>query len=61
MSHIIANLIASYLDPHLCSMIIGIVIGGIVPLLFIPFLEKIIKNKSQHHIISRDHEGVKIS
>ena len=45
MSHIIANLIASYLDPHLCSMIIGIVIGGIVPLLFIPFLGK--DNKKQ--------------
>ena len=27
MSHIIADLIASYLDPHLRSMIVGIVIG----------------------------------
>ena len=59
MSHIIADLIASYLDPHLRSMIVGIVIGGIIPLLFIPFLEKLIKQKSEHHIITGDHEDVK--
>ena len=29
MSHIIADLIASYLDPHLRTMIIGIVLGGV--------------------------------
>ena len=45
MSHIIADLIASYLDPHTRSMIIGIVLGGIVPLLFIPLLEILIKKK----------------
>ena len=59
MSHIIADLIASYLDPHLRSMIVGIVIGGIVPLLFIPLLEMLIKTKSEHHIITGDHEDVK--
>ena len=59
MSHILADLIASYLDPHLRSMIFGIVIGGIVPLLFIPLLEVLIKNKSEHHIITGDHDDVK--
>ena len=59
MSHIIADLIASYLDPHLRTMIIGIVLGGIVPLLFIPFLEILIKKKSKHHIVTGDHEDVK--
>ena len=59
MSHIIADLIASYLDPHIRSMIVGIVIGGIIPLLFIPLLEVLIKNKSKHHIVTGDHEDVK--
>jgi len=58
MSHIIADFVASYLDPHLRSMIIGIVIGGIVPLLFIPIFEKFIV-KSRHHIVTGDHEDVK--
>ena len=40
VSHILADLIASYLDPHVRSMVLGIVLGGIVPLAFIPLLEK---------------------
>ena len=58
-SHILADLIASYIDPHVRSMIFGIVVGGIVPLAFIPLLEKLIKKKSEHHIITGDHEDVK--
>lgn len=58
MSHILADFVASYLDPHLRSMIIGIVTGGIVPLLFIPIFEKFIV-KSRHHIVTGDHEDVK--
>ena len=58
LSHILADLIASYLDPHLRSMIIGIVIGGLIPLIFIPFLEKFVV-KSKHHIVTGDHEDVK--
>ncbi len=57
-SHIIADLIASYIDPHLRSMILGIVVGGIIPLIFIPFLEKYV-TKSRHHIITGDHEDVR--
>ena len=58
-SHILADLIASYLDPHIRSMILGIVIGGLLPLALIPFLEILIKRKSKHHIITGDHEDVK--
>lgn len=58
LSHILADLVASYLDPHIRSMIVGIVVGGLIPLIFIPFLEKFV-TKSQHHIITGDHEDVK--
>ena len=58
LSHIIADLIASYIDPHIRSMILGIVVGGIIPLIFIPFLEKYII-KSKNHIVTGDHEDVR--
>ena len=58
ISHIIADLIASYIDPHIREMILGIVVGGIIPLIFIPFLDKYI-TKSKHHIVTGDHEDVK--
>ena len=58
LSHIIADLIASYLDPNIRSMILGIVVGGIIPLMLIPLLERYI-TKSRHHIITGDHEDVK--
>ena len=58
-SHILADLIASYLDPHIRSMILGIVIGGLLPLAFIPFLEILIKKKSKQHIVTGDHEDIK--
>ncbi len=58
LSHIFADVIASYLDPHIRSMILGIVVGGLIPLLLIPLLEKFI-TKSEHHIITGDHEDVK--
>ena len=58
-SHILADLIASYLDPHIRSMILGIVIGGLLPLALIHLLEILIKKKSKHHIIMGDHEDVK--
>ena len=59
-SHILADLVASYLDPHIRSMILGIVIGGLLPLAFIPFLEFLIKKKkNKHHKIIGDHGDVK--
>ena len=38
LSHIIADIIA-YRSPDLRKMIFGVVIGGIIPLFFIPILE----------------------
>ena len=57
-AHVIAYLIASLLDPNIRPATIGIVIGGITPLLFIPFLEKFVV-KSKHHIVVGDHEDIK--
>lgn len=57
LSHIIADLVASYLDPHVRSMVLGIMAGGILPLLFVPLFEKLIV-KSQHHIVVGDHEDI---
>ena len=58
LSHILADVIASYLDPNVRSMILGIIIGGLIPLIFIPFLERFVV-KSKHHIITGDHEDIK--
>lgn len=58
LSHIIADLIASLIDPHIRSMVVGIVIGGIIPLCFIPLLEKYV-TKSKDHIMVGDHEDIK--
>lgn len=58
LSHVFADLIASLVDPHIRSMVIGIMIGGTIPLLFIPLLEKYF-TKSKDHIVVGDHEDVK--
>ena len=57
LSHVIADLLASLIDPHLREMVLGIVIGGIVPLLIIPLLEKYIV-KNEKHIVRVDHEDI---
>ena len=57
LAHIFADLIASYLDPHVRSMVVGIVIGGIIPLLFVPILERFVI-KSENHIAVGDHEDI---
>ena len=57
-AHVIADFIASTLDPDLRSAALGIVVGGLVPLLFIPLLEKYVI-KSEHHIAIGDHEDLK--
>ena len=58
-SHILADLIASYLDHDIRSMILGIVTGGLLPLALIPFLEILIKKKNKHPIVTGDHEDIK--
>ena len=39
-------------------MVLGIVLGGIVPLFFIPLLEKYVV-KSKNHTVTGDHEDIK--
>jgi len=57
-AHIIADFIAALLDPSLKSAAIGIVIGGLIPLSVVPFLEKYL-TKSKYHIVAGDHEDIK--
>ena len=57
-AHIIADIVASLIDPSIRPMTVGIVIGGIIPLLFIPILEKYVI-KSDDHIMVGDHEDIK--
>ena len=58
IAHVIADYIAATLDPAIRSAALGIVIGGLVPLIFIPFLEHYV-TKSEHHIAIGDHEDLK--
>ena len=58
IAHVIADYIAATLDPDLRSAALGIVIGGLIPLIFIPLLEKYV-TKSEHHIAIGDHEDLK--
>ena len=55
IAHVVADYIAATLDPDIRSAALGIVIGGLLPLIFVPFLEKHI-TKSQYHIAIGDHE-----
>jgi H+/Cl- antiporter ClcA len=58
LAHVIADLIAAFIDPTIRPMTLGIVIGGIVPLFFIPFLDRYLV-KSKNHIMVGDHEDIK--
>ena len=58
IAHVIADYIAATLDSDIRPAAIGIVIGGLVPLIFIPLLE-IYVTKSKHHIAIGDHEDIK--
>jgi len=58
IAHVIADYIAATLDPDLRSAALGIVIGCLVPLILVPFLEKYV-TKSEHHIAIGDHEDLK--
>ena len=57
-AHVIADFIASSLDPNIRPAVFGIVLGGLLPLMAVPFLEKYI-TKSKHHIVVGDHDDVK--
>jgi len=58
IAHVIADYIAATLDPNLRSAAIGIVLGGLVPLILIPVLDKYVV-KSKHHIVVGDHDDLK--
>ena len=58
LAHIIADFIAATLDPHLKSAAFGIVLGGLIPLMIIPFMEKYV-TKSKYHIVVGDHDDIK--
>ena len=58
LTHVIADLIAALVDPTIRSMTFGIVLGGTVPLLFIPLLDRYLI-KSKNHIMVGDHEDIK--
>ena len=58
IAHVIADYVAATLDPDIRSAALGIVMGGLLPLIFIPFLEKYV-TKSKYHIAIGDHEDLK--
>jgi H+/Cl- antiporter ClcA len=58
IAHVLADFLASLADPHMRSAALGIVAGGLIPLFFIPLLEKYVA-KSKHHIMIGDHEDIK--
>ena len=58
IAHAFADLIAALIDPTLRAHSIGIFLGGLVVLPFIPLLEKYII-KSKYHIAIGDHEDLK--
>ena len=58
IAHAFADLIAALIDPALKEHALGIFLGGLVILPFIPFFEKYVI-KSKHHIAIGDHEDLK--
>ena len=58
IAHVVADYIAATLDPDIRSSALGIVVGGLLPLAFIPLLEKYV-TKSRHHIAIGDHDDLK--
>ena len=57
LAHVIADLLAAQIDPTMRERTAGILLGGLLPLLFIPLLEKYV-TKSKSHIMVGDHEDI---
>ena len=57
IAHILADLIAALIDPSMRPATLGIVIGGILPLLLVALLVWVVIN-SKHHIVIGDHEDI---
>ena len=58
IAHSFSDLIAAMIDPNIRDSALGIFLGGLVALPFIPLLEKYIV-KSKYHIAIGDHEDLK--
>ena len=58
IAHASADLNAALIDPTLRGHALGIFLGGLIVLPFIPFFEKYVV-KSKHHIAIGDHEDLK--
>ena len=58
IAHVIADFIAATLDPDLKFAAAGIVIGGLIPLVVVPLLERHV-TKSRYHVVVGDHEDLK--
>jgi hypothetical protein len=57
IAHVLADLIAALLDSTMRPATLGIVFGGLLPLLLVPVLERVVV-KSKHHVVIGDHEDV---
>jgi|TARA_B110000261_G_C12924716_1_gene293910 hypothetical protein len=57
LAHVVADLIAALLDSTMRPATLGIVLGGLLPLLLVPILERVVV-KSKHHVVVGDHEDV---
>ena len=58
IAHSFSDLIAAMIDPNIRDSALGIFLGGLVALPFVPLLEKYII-KSKYHIAIGDHEDLK--
>jgi hypothetical protein len=57
IAHVLADLIAALLDSTMRPATLGIVFGGLLPLLLVPVLERVVV-KSKYHVVVGDHEDV---
>jgi len=57
LAHVMADLIAALLDSTMRPATLGIVFGGLLPLLLVPILERVVV-KSKHHVVVGDHEDI---
>ena len=57
IAHVLADLIAALIDPSMRPATLGIVIGGLLPLLLVPLLEKVVI-KSKYHVVIGDDEDI---
>ena len=53
-AHVIADLIASLVDPDIRPATLGIFLGGLTPLLLIPVLEKYVVKRSEERRVGKE-------